>query len=80
MTIKKDVAIAYLKEINKGKEAHEITTRLYYGNEGKYVQDFSYFTNENYMSQDLLEAFRTGQTLTSELEEELLQYIHKSTI
>ena len=80
MTIKKDVAITYLKEINKGKEAHEVITRLYYGNEGEYVQDFSYFATEQYMNQELLEALRSGQTLTTALEAELQQYVREKSI
>ena len=75
MTINKDVAATCLKEINKGKEHPDITTRLYYGNEGQYVQNFSYYANENYMSPELLEALGSGQTLTTELDKELLGFV-----
>ena len=80
MAINKDVAIAYLKEINKGKEHPDITTRLYYGNEGEYVQDFSYYANQNYMSPELLEALGSGQTLTTELDKELLGFVSEKII
>lgn len=69
------MAITYLKEINKGKGASEIVTRLYYGNEGEYVQDLSFFVNENYMTSGLLNAIQNGQSLTTVQEKELQSFI-----
>lgn len=74
--INKDIAITYLKEINKGKNASEIVTRLYYGNNGDYVQDLSFFVNSrDYMSGSLVDAIQNGQTLTTEQEIELQNFI-----
>ncbi|PAD84874.1 hypothetical protein CHH57_02255 [Niallia circulans] len=76
----RDVAITYLKEINKGKEASDVITRLYYNNDGDYVQDLSYFTSKDYMSESLLSAIQNGQTLTYAQERELDQFIIESQI
>lgn len=76
----KDIAITYLKEMNKGKEAQDIVTRLYYGNEGEHVQDFSCFANEQHMSPDLLSALQSGQTLTTEQEKELNMFVVEKAI
>lgn len=70
--MERDMAIAYLKEINKGSE---VVTRLRYNNDGDYVQDLSYFANSNYMSEGLLSAIQNGQSLTTSQEEELQQFI-----
>lgn len=71
------MAIAYLKEINKGKE---IVTRLYYNNDGDYVQDLSFFTNKEHMGESLLSAIQSGQTLTTEQDSELQQFIIEKSI
>lgn len=76
----RDVAITYLKEINKRKEASDVITRLYYNNDGDYVQDLSYFTSKDYMSESLLSAIQSGQTLTYAQERELDQFIIESQI
>lgn len=76
----RDVAITYLKEINKGKEASDVITRLYYNNDGDYVQDLSYFTSKDYMSESLLSAIKNGQTLTYAQERELDQFIIEAQI
>ncbi|MEM5592933.1 hypothetical protein AAHH67_16205 [Niallia circulans] len=76
----RDVAITYLKEINKGKEASDVITRLYYNNDGDYVQDLSYFISKDYMSESLLSSIQNGQTLTYAQEQELNQFIIESQI
>jgi hypothetical protein len=80
LKMNKDVAIIYLKEINKGKDFSEIVTRLYYNNDGDYVQDLSYFANKQYMGESLLYSIQNGQTLTSDQEEELQQFIIEKSI
>lgn len=78
----KDVMITYLKEINKDATPETLVTRLKYSNNGReeYVEDFSYFANEEHMSKDLLEALRCGQTLTSKQRGELQKFIIEQTI
>ncbi len=76
----RDMAVIYLKEINKGKDASEIVTRLYYGNDGKYVQDLSFFINGDYMSGSLVDAIKNGQTLTTKQEEELQNFIIEKAV
>lgn len=71
----KNLAIAYLKELNKNAEFGEIITRLYYNDNGDYVQDLSFFANSKYMSNGLLNAIQNGQTLTSVQETELQSFI-----
>lgn len=66
--------------MNKGKEADGIITKLYYNNGKDYVQDFSYFTNQEYMSNELLEALRYGQTLTNKLEKELRCFVIEASV
>lgn len=67
----RDLAIAYLKELNKSKDASEIVTRLYYS-ESDYVQDLSFYMyNKDYFSESLFNAIQNGQTLTAEQEQEL---------
>jgi hypothetical protein len=71
----KDMAIAYLKEINKGKDVNNVVTRLYYGNDGDYVQDLSPFLHDDYMSRGLIDAIQNGQSLTMAQEAELQDFI-----
>jgi hypothetical protein len=71
----KNAMITYLKEFNKGKDADRVVTRLYYNDGNDYVQDFSLFANEKYMSESLLNALKNGQTLTTEQEKELQCFI-----
>lgn len=71
----KNLAITLLKEMNKTADESNIVTRLYFNNDSEYVQDFSFFTNKEYMSQELMDALQYGQTLTTDQENELSQYI-----
>lgn len=71
----KDLAIKLLKEMNKTADELTVVTRLYFNNGNDYVQDFSFFANEEYMSEGLLDALKYGQTLTSDQDEELRQYL-----
>lgn len=74
--------ITYLKEMNKNATAETVVTRLRYKNNEKeeYVQDFSYFATERFMSDDLLQALQNGQTLTSKQQGELDSFIIEKTI
>lgn len=62
----KNAAQLYLPQLNKTGIP---TTRLYYIEDGKetYVEDYSYFTNNIYMSDELLQSLPTGRTLTDNL-------------
>ncbi|KON87455.1 hypothetical protein AF332_11865 [Sporosarcina globispora] len=71
----KNLAIKLLKEMNKTADELTVVTRLYFNNDNDYVQGFSFFANEEYMSEGLLEALQYGQTLTTDQEEELRQYL-----
>lgn len=73
----KDVAITYLKEINKNKTNSDVITKLYY-NYKDYVQDFSHFVS--YMSDNLRNAIQNGKTLTSEQTKELDEYVIEGVI
>jgi hypothetical protein len=73
--LNKNLAITLLKEMNKTADESDIVTRLYFNNGSEYVQDFSFFTNKEYMSQELMDAMQYGQTLTTDQENELSQYI-----
>jgi len=76
----RDAMITYLKDLNRCADASTVATRLYY-NEGRdFVQDLSFFANEDYMSEGLLNAIRNGQTLTSAQESELQMYIIEKAI
>lgn len=77
MRVNKDVAITYLKEINKNKTNSDVITKLYY-NDKDYVQDFSHFVS--YMSDNLRNAIQNGQTLTSEQTKELDEYVIEGVI
>lgn len=76
----KDEAIAYLKELNKGRNASTVVTRLRYGINGEHVEDFSYFANRDYMTDELLKALAIGQSLTSDLQMELNKYVIEMAI
>lgn len=76
----KDEALKHLKNFNNGAKPEQIVTRLRYNNGKDYVQDFSFFVNNGYMSNDLLEALQKGQTLTDDLEKELNTYIIEKSI
>lgn len=73
----KDVMITYLKEINSDATPETLVTRLKHSNNGRevYVEDFSYFANEKHMSKDLLQALQSGQTLTTQQQGELNNFI-----
>lgn len=68
----RDLAIAYLKELNKNGE---VITRLYYNDGGNYVEDLSFYANSNYMSDSLLSAIQNGQSLTARQKNELERFI-----
>ncbi|MBM7598263.1 hypothetical protein JOC34_000620 [Virgibacillus halotolerans] len=72
--------IAYLKELNKSvTRSDEVVTRLYYG-DSEYVEDFSYFANEDYMSKGLLEAIKNKTTLTDKQSMELQYFVQEDVI
>ena len=66
---------------NKDARADTVVTRLYYAHVGgmDYVEDFSFFANEKYMSESLLDAIRNNKTLTEEQEDELKPFIIECT-
>jgi hypothetical protein len=70
----KNAMITWLEKHNQ--TTNEPITRLFFYNNGKqeFVEDYSYFANENYMSKELLEALSKGKTLTSKLDSELNLY------
>lgn len=71
----RDLAIKLLKEHNQSNTG-SIITKLYYGDDGDYVEDFSFFLqSEDYFSYDLFSAIRNGQSLTTKQEEEKRQFI-----
>lgn len=71
----RDLAIKLLKEHNKNS-AGSMITRLYYGDDGEYVEDFSFFLcNSDYFSHDLFDVIRNGQSLTSEQEKEKSRFV-----
>lgn len=71
----RDAMITYLEQINQKAITSDRTpvTRLYYkeNNEVRYVEDYSHFANENYMSIALLESLAKGKTLKKRLQSEL---------
>lgn len=75
----REAMITYIEKLNNkaSLEGTSPVTRLYYteNNEKKFVEDFSYFANENYMSKSLLNTLAKGQNLTSKLQTELDQYV-----
>jgi exonuclease VII small subunit len=82
----KDIMIEVLRKYNekviKSEGDKKLITRLYYTHNGKreYVEDFSYFANSNYMSEELLDSLSKGRTLTDELQKELNMYVFEGTI
>ena len=67
LEVKKKEMIEELKRINsEAKNEREVVTRLYFTFKGEehYVEDYSYFTNSNYMNEELLDALKYGRTLT----------------
>lgn len=76
----KEEALKYLKKLNKDVKSEHVITRLRYNDGKDYVQDLSYFVHPAYMSDELLEAFRNGQTLTDDLEKELQHFIIEKSV
>lgn len=76
----KDIALTYLKELNKGQDTDRVITRLYYNDNGDFVEDYSSFANEKYMSNELLSALQNGQTLPSHLQNELSTFVIEAKI
>jgi hypothetical protein len=67
----RDAMISWLEKHNQ--TTNQPITRLYFLDNGKenFVEDYTYFANENYMSKELLEALSKGKTLTNKLAKEL---------
>lgn len=82
----KDIMIEILRKYNEkvlnSKDDKKLITRLYYTHNGKreYVEDFSYFANSDYMSEELLDSLSKGRTLTDELQKELNMYVFEGNI
>lgn len=82
----KDIMIELLRKYNEKVLKYEgdkkLITRLYYTHNGKreYVEDFSYFANSNYMSEELLDSLSKGRTLTDELQKELNTYVIEGNV
>jgi hypothetical protein len=82
----KDIMIEVLRKYNekaiKSEGDKKLITRLYYTHNGKreYVEDFSYFANSDYMSEELLDSLSKGRTLTDELQKELNMYVFEGNI
>jgi len=70
----KDLMINWLEKYNQ--TSNEPVTRLYFENNDTtdFVEDYTYFANENYMSKELLASLTKGKTLTNELLSELEQF------
>ena len=67
----KDAMITWLETYNK--TTNEPVTKLYFNNNGKqdFVEDYTYFATEDFMSRELLESLSKGKTLTMKLQTEL---------
>lgn len=80
----RDQNIKFIKEINSkaiDKNDHALAvTKMFYKNNGniEYVEDYSPFANEKYMSKGLLEALANGTTLTTQQDAELKPLIIES--
>lgn len=79
-TMTKDEALKYLKEYNESVKPEHAITRLRYNDGRDYVQDLSFYTHPAYMSEELLEALKNGQTLTDDLEKEFSKFIIEKSI
>lgn len=69
----KDMMIDRLHKIQQS----EVITRLCFIYKGKqdFVEDFTQFANERYMSQELLTSLATGKPLTIRLKDELNNFV-----
>lgn len=70
----KSAMIDYLKSHNNECDISEVVTRLYYNNGEDFVEDYSRYANNDYMSEGLLVALANRQTLTDKQSMELEEF------